>query len=95
LEYIGQFYKGFEVRISEIGRGGHAQLFLESAIAIPQLEGNTSAIAIPQLFKAMLLRNRNSAIPQSQFFLMSATSNPQLESFISAIFGILLTVESG
>jgi hypothetical protein len=54
-----------------------------------------SAIAIPQLFRAMLLRNRNSAIPQSQFFLMSATSNPQLESFISAIFDILLTMESG
>jgi hypothetical protein len=30
----------------------------------------------------MLLRNRNSAIPQSQFF-----SCPQLESFTSAIFG--------
>jgi hypothetical protein len=45
-----------------IGRGGHTQLFLESAIAIPQLEGSTSAIAFPQLFKEMLLRNRNSAI---------------------------------
>ncbi len=33
------------------GRGGHAQLFLESAIAIPQLEGRTSAIAISQLLK--------------------------------------------
>ncbi len=43
-------------------RGGHAQLFFESAIAIPQFEGSTSAIAIPQLFKEMLLRNRNSAI---------------------------------
>ncbi len=43
-------------------RAGHAQF--ESAIAIPQLEGSTSAIAIPQLFKAMLIRNRNSAIPQ-------------------------------
>jgi hypothetical protein len=43
-------------------RGGHAQIFFESAIAIPQLEGSTSAIAIPQLFKEMLLRNRNSAI---------------------------------
>jgi hypothetical protein len=32
-----------------ISRGGHAQLFFESAIAIPQLEGSTSAIAIPQL----------------------------------------------
>jgi hypothetical protein len=71
------------------------QLFFESAIAIPQLEGSISAIAIPQLFIEMLLRNRNSAIPQSQFFLMSATSSPQLESLISAIFGIFLVVESG
>jgi hypothetical protein len=46
--------------------------FFESAIAIPQLEGSSSAIAIPQLFKDMLLRNRNSALPQSQFFLKSA-----------------------
>jgi hypothetical protein len=60
-----------------LGRGGHAQLFLKSAIATPQLERCTSAIAIPQLFKKMLLRNRNSAIPPSQFFLKSATSSPQ------------------
>jgi hypothetical protein len=78
-----------------VTRGGHAQLFFESAIAIPQLKGSTSEIAIPQLFKEMLLRNCNSAIPQLQFFLMSATSSPQLESFISAIFGIFLAVESG
>ncbi len=32
-------------------RGGHTQLFFESTIAIPQLEGSTSTIAIPQLFK--------------------------------------------
>jgi hypothetical protein len=32
------------------GRGGHAQ-FYESAIAVPQLEGSTSAIAILQIFK--------------------------------------------
>jgi hypothetical protein len=31
-----------------------------------------------------------TAIPQSQFFLKSATSSPQLESFTSAIFGIFL-----
>jgi hypothetical protein len=74
-------------------RAGHAQLFFESAIAIPQLEGITSAIAIPQLFKAMLIRNHNSAIPQSQFFLKSATSSPQLESFISTIFDIFSAVE--
>jgi hypothetical protein len=71
------------------------QLFFESASAIPQLEGSASAIANPQLFLKMLLRNRNSAIPQSQFFLKSAISSPQLESFNSAIFGIFLAVESG
>ncbi len=76
-------------------RGGHAQLFFESAIAIPQLEGSSSAIAITQLFKDMLLRNRNSAIPQLQFFLKSATSSPQLRSFNSAFFDIVLDVESG
>jgi hypothetical protein len=32
-----------------IFKGGHAQLLFESAIAIPQLEGSTSAVAIPQL----------------------------------------------
>ncbi len=58
------------------------------------VERSTSAIAIPQLCKEMLLRNRNSAIPQSQFFLISTTSSPQLESFISTIFGIFLAVES-
>jgi hypothetical protein len=52
----------------ELYRGGQAQLFFETAIAIPQLEGSASAIAIPQLFKEMLLRNSNSAIQQSQFF---------------------------
>jgi hypothetical protein len=55
--------------------------------------------ALPQSqfcnFKEILLRNRNSAIPQSQFFLMSATSSPQLESFISATFVIFLAVEFG
>jgi hypothetical protein len=76
-------------------RGGQAQLFSESAIAIPQLEGSASAIAIPQLFKEMLLRNRNSAITQSQFCLKSGTSSPELESFNSAIFGIFLPMESG
>ncbi len=45
-----------------ISRGGHVQLFFRSAIAIPQLEGSTSAMAIPQLFKEMLLCNRNSSI---------------------------------
>jgi hypothetical protein len=57
-------------------RGRHAQLFFDSAIAIPQLEGSTSAIAIPQLFKKCCSA---TAIPQSQFFPKSATSSPQLE----------------
>jgi hypothetical protein len=43
-------------------------------ITILQLEGSSSAIAIPQHFKEMLLRKCNSAVPQSQFFLKSATS---------------------
>jgi hypothetical protein len=77
------------------GRGGHAKLFFESAITIPQLEGRTSAIAIPDLLKEKLLSIRNSAIPQSQFFLKSATSKPKLESFISSIFDMFLAVESG
>jgi hypothetical protein len=68
----------FQKSSSLSSRGGHAQLFFESAIAILQLEESTSAIAIPQLFKEMLLRNRKSATPQSQFFLMYATSSPQL-----------------
>jgi hypothetical protein len=34
----------------KMSRGGHRQLFFESAIAIPQLKGNTYAIAIPQLW---------------------------------------------
>ncbi len=73
-------------------RGGHAQLFFESAIAIPQLEGSTSSIAILQLLKKCCSA---TATPQSQFFLKSATSSPQLESFNSAIFGTFLAVESG
>ncbi len=68
-------------------RGGQAQLFFESAIAIPQLEGSTCAIASPQLFKEMLLSNCNSASPQSQFFLKSATSSPQLGRNFRHIFG--------
>jgi hypothetical protein len=49
--------------------------------------------ALPQSqcrnFKEMLLRN------SATIFLMSATLSPQLETFISAIFGIFLAVESG
>jgi hypothetical protein len=44
-------------------------------------------------FKQMMLRNHNSAIPQSQFFLKSATSSPQLEGFTSAISDIFLAAE--
>jgi phage terminase large subunit-like protein len=36
--------------------------FFLAAIEIPQLEGSTSVIAIPQLFKETLLLNRNSTI---------------------------------
>ncbi len=73
-----------------ITRGGHAQHFFESAIAIPQLEGSTSAIAILQLLKKCCSA---TAIPQSQFFQKSAASSPQLESFSSAIFVTFSAVE--
>jgi hypothetical protein len=76
-----------------MSRGGHVLLFFQSSIAILQLEGSTSAIVILQLFKEMLLCNRNSTIPQLQYFLKSATSSPQLESLTSAIFGMFLAVE--
>jgi hypothetical protein len=63
----------------------------------PQSQFRNLKEALPQSqfcnLEEMLLCNRNSAIPQSQFFLKSATSNPQLESFHSAIFGIFLAVE--
>ncbi len=64
------------------------------AIAIPQLEGSTSAIdrysATFQRNVAWQPQHRNSAIA---IFLKSATSSPQLESFTSAIFGIFLALE--
>jgi hypothetical protein len=47
----------------------------------------------PATFKGMLLRNRNSEIPQSQFFLKSATSSPQFVSFTSAVSCIFLAAE--
>jgi hypothetical protein len=71
-----------------LSRGGHAQLFFESATAIPQLEGSTSAIAIPQLFKKCC-----SATATPQFRNLNFFRSPQLESFTSAIFGIFLAVE--
>ncbi len=49
---------------------------------------------IPQLFSELLLRNRNSAMPQSQFFLKSATLSSQPETFTSAIFGRFLAWSS-
>ncbi len=55
-------------------RGGHAQLFFESAIAIPQLEGSTSAIAIPQLLKKC-----SSAIATPQFCNRNFFRSPQLQ----------------
>jgi hypothetical protein len=70
--------------------GGHAQLFFESAIAILQLEGSTSAIAIPQLFKKCCSATATPQFRNRNFFL-----NPQIESFNSAIFSTFLAVESG
>jgi hypothetical protein len=86
-----QFTNTVQGPIWVITRGGHAQLFFESATAILQLEASTSAIAIPQLFKKCCSA---TAIPQSQFLLKSATLNQQLESFTFAIFGIFLAMES-
>ncbi len=45
----GRGYGRQEQYLPEVG----AHLFFESAIEMPQLEGSTSAIAIPQLFKEM------------------------------------------
>jgi hypothetical protein len=50
-------------------RGGHAQLFLESAIAISQLEGRTSAIAIPQLLKKCCSATATPHFRNCNFFL--------------------------
>jgi hypothetical protein len=45
------------------------------------LKSRTSAIAIPQLFKEMLIRNCNSEIPQPQFFLQSSFSGLPFGNF--------------
>jgi hypothetical protein len=45
----GRGYGRQEQYLPEVG----VQLFFESAIAISQLEGSTSAITIPQLLKEM------------------------------------------
>jgi hypothetical protein len=66
------------------------QLIFESAIAIPQLEGSTSAIAIPQL-----LKKRCSTAATLQFRDRNFFWSPQLESFTSAIFGAFLAAKSG
>jgi hypothetical protein len=67
-----------------VGRGGYAQLLFESAIAIPELKGSTSAIAIPQLFKEMLFRNRNSAIAILSDFRNFKSATLELHFRISA-----------
>jgi hypothetical protein len=64
-------------------RGGQAQLIFASAIAIPQLEGSTSAIAIPQLLKKCCSA---TATPQTQFVFESATSELHFRNF-QCIFG--------
>jgi hypothetical protein len=65
----------------------------------PQLQFHNLKEALPQSQFRNFLRNvapqpqlRNSAIA---FFLKSATLNPQLESFTSAMFGIFFAMESG
>jgi hypothetical protein len=73
----------------QTSRGGQAQLILASAIAIPQLKGSTSAIAIPQLLKKCC-----SATATPQFRKRNLFLSPQLQSFTSAIFGAFLAVKS-
>jgi hypothetical protein len=65
--------------------GRQTQLFFESAIAIPQLEGCTFAIAIPQVMKKCCSATHNSTIPQQQ--LQVCNLRPSLSQF--------LAVESG
>jgi hypothetical protein len=60
-------------------RDGHEQRFFESAIAIPQLEGSNSAIAIRQLFKEMFLRN--SAIATFSNVRNLRASFPQFSAY--------------
>ncbi len=80
------------IKRTRTGRGGHAQLFF---FLSPQSQFHNLKEALPQSQFHNFLKKCCSAIPQSQFYLMSATSSPQLESFISAIFGIFLAMESG
>ncbi len=60
--YIGSHSMSSHFTLGYIHRGGQVQLLFESAIAIPQLEGSTSAIAILQPLKILLLKSCNSAI---------------------------------
>ncbi len=64
--------------------------FFESAIAIPQLEGSTYEIAIPQLLKKCY-----SATATPQFRNHNLFWSPQLESLTSTIFGAFLAMKSG
>ncbi len=59
---------------SDICRGGHAQLFFQSATAIPQLAGSTSTIAIPQLFTKCCSATETPQFRNRNFFL-----SPQLQ----------------
>jgi hypothetical protein len=78
-----------------VSRGGHEQLFFESAIAIPQLEGSTSAIAIPQLLKKCCFATATTQFRNRNCFWSPQLQVCNLRSFISALIGIFLAVESG
>jgi hypothetical protein len=86
---LGRFVTTYYVQVLS-GEVGTRNFFLSLQSQCRNLKE-----ALTQLQFRNFLKKCCSAIPQSQFFLMSATSSPQLESFISAIFGIFLAVESG
>ncbi len=58
----------------------------------PQPQFRNLKEALPQLLKKCCSA---TATPQSQFFWSPQHTNPQLESFTSAIFGIFLAMELG
>jgi hypothetical protein len=62
----------------------------------PQSQLRNLKDALPQSQFRNFLKKccSTTAIPQSQFFMKSATSSPQLESFTSAIFGRFLAWSS-
>jgi hypothetical protein len=76
------------MRDTGLDRGGHAQLFFESAIAIPQLEGSTSAIAIPQLFKKCCSATATPQFRNRNFFRSPQIQvrNLRLEIFYHHVF---------